>query len=81
MRGWRRWLVLALAALLVVVGVGYGVLAASTSRSQLARAIVWGESDVDDHRRARLARSGLPPRCHCDTSRVVGASTSGGGFP
>jgi hypothetical protein len=48
----RRWRLLA--ALAVVPGlaaVGYGVLAGSTSRSQLARAVVWGEPDVDDHRR------------------------------
>jgi CubicO group peptidase (beta-lactamase class C family) len=51
MGGWRRWLLVGLAALLALVGVGYGGLAASTSRSQLARAVLWGESDVDDHRR------------------------------
>jgi CubicO group peptidase (beta-lactamase class C family) len=50
MRGGRRWLLLALAALLALVGGGYA-LAVSTSRSQLARAVVWGESDVDDWRR------------------------------
>jgi CubicO group peptidase (beta-lactamase class C family) len=50
-RRWRRWLLLALAALLALVGGGYAALAASTSRSQLARAVVWGESDVDDWRR------------------------------
>jgi DNA invertase Pin-like site-specific DNA recombinase len=61
MRGWRRWLLLALAALLVLVAVGYGVLAASTSRSQLARAIVWGESDVDDHRRFPARRVAAGP--------------------
>jgi hypothetical protein len=42
---------LALAALLALVGGGYAALAASTSRSQLTRAVVWGESDVDDWRR------------------------------
>jgi CubicO group peptidase (beta-lactamase class C family) len=36
---------------LAVAGVGYAALAASTSRSQLARAILWGESDVGDHAR------------------------------
>ena len=51
MGGWRRWLLVALAALLALVAVGYGVLAASTSRSQLARAVMWGESDTEDHRR------------------------------
>lgn len=48
MRGWRRWL-LALAGLLVLIGVGYGALAASTARSQLARAVLWGESDRHDY--------------------------------
>jgi hypothetical protein len=37
----RRRLLAALAALLALVGVGYGALAASTSRSQLARAVLW----------------------------------------
>jgi CubicO group peptidase (beta-lactamase class C family) len=36
---------------LAVADVGYAALAASTSRSQLARAILWGESDVGDHAR------------------------------
>ena len=65
MRRWRRWLLLVV-GLLVLVGVGYGGLVASTSRSQLARAVVWGESDTDDWtagsrpaggRRARPVRS------------------------
>jgi CubicO group peptidase (beta-lactamase class C family) len=51
MRGWQRWLLIALAALLALVGVGYAALAASTSRSQLARAVLWGESDVHDYAR------------------------------
>jgi CubicO group peptidase (beta-lactamase class C family) len=51
MRRWRRRLLVALAALLALAGVGYGGLAALTSRSQLARAVVWGESDTEDHRR------------------------------
>jgi CubicO group peptidase (beta-lactamase class C family) len=51
MRRWRRRLLVALAALLALAGVGYGGLAASTSRSQLARAVVWGESDTGDYRR------------------------------
>jgi CubicO group peptidase (beta-lactamase class C family) len=50
-RRWRRWLLIALAALLALAGVGYGGLAASTSRSQLARAVIWGESDVHDYAR------------------------------
>ena len=51
MSRWRRWLLVALAALLALVGATYGGLVAATSRSQLARAVLWGESDVDDHRR------------------------------
>ncbi len=50
-RRWRRSLLLALAALLALVAAGYGALAASTSRSQLARAVLWGESDVGDYAR------------------------------
>jgi CubicO group peptidase (beta-lactamase class C family) len=51
LRRWRRRLLITLAALLALVGVGYGVLAASTSRFQLARAVIWGESDVRDYAR------------------------------
>jgi CubicO group peptidase (beta-lactamase class C family) len=51
MRRWRRRLLVALAALIALAGVGYGGLAALTSRSQLARAVVWGESDTGDYRR------------------------------
>ena len=63
MRRWRRWLLVALAALLALAGGGYGALAASTSRSQLARAVVWRESDVDDYRRfpARTVAAGPTP--------------------
>jgi CubicO group peptidase (beta-lactamase class C family) len=61
MRRWRRWLLLALAAVLALAGVGYGVLAASTSRSQLARAVIWGESDVEDHRRFPARRVAAGP--------------------
>jgi hypothetical protein len=52
MRVWR-WLV-------VVVGVGWVGLVAVTSRSQLARAVVRGESDTGDDRRfpARLVGAG-----------------------
>ena len=44
---------------------GWAGLVASTSRSQLARSVVWGESDVDDHRRfpARAVAAG-PYRFH-----------------
>ena len=35
----------------VLLGATYAGLVASTSRSQLARAMVWGESDVEDYRR------------------------------
>jgi CubicO group peptidase (beta-lactamase class C family) len=61
MRRWRRWLLLALVGLVVLVGVGYGGLVAATSRSQLARAIVWGESDTDDHRRFPARRVAAGP--------------------
>jgi Beta-lactamase len=47
----RRRLLVVLAVLVALAAVGYGELAVSTSRSQLARAIVWGESDVGDYRR------------------------------
>jgi CubicO group peptidase (beta-lactamase class C family) len=61
MHGWRRWLLLALAALLVLAWVGYAALAASTSRSQLARAVLWGESDVGDHARFPARRIAAGP--------------------
>jgi CubicO group peptidase (beta-lactamase class C family) len=61
MGGWRRWLLVALAALVALVAAGYGALAASTSRSQLARAVLWGESDVDDHRRFPARRVAAGP--------------------
>jgi CubicO group peptidase (beta-lactamase class C family) len=61
MRRWRRWLLLGLAVLLALAAVGYGGLVAATSRSQLARAIVWGESDVDDHRRFPARRVAAGP--------------------
>jgi hypothetical protein len=51
LRRWRRRLLLALAVLLGLVGVGYGGPGRSTSRSQLARAVLWGESDVGDYAR------------------------------
>jgi CubicO group peptidase (beta-lactamase class C family) len=60
MRRWRRWLLLVV-GLLVLVGVGYGGLVASTSRSQLARAVVWGESDTDDYRRFPARRVAAGP--------------------
>ena len=46
------------------VGTGRGDLwglAASTSRSQLARAVLWGESDVDDYRRFPARRIAAGP--------------------
>jgi hypothetical protein len=58
---WRRRLLSAQLALLVLGAMGYGVLAASTSRSQLARAVLWGESDVDDHRRFPARRVAAGP--------------------
>ena len=48
---WRRLLVLVVVAVAALAGAGWAGLVASTSRSQLARSVVWGESDVDDHRR------------------------------
>jgi Beta-lactamase len=41
--------------------VGYGVLAASTSRSQVARAVIWGESDVRDYARFPARRVATGP--------------------
>jgi hypothetical protein len=62
---WRRLLVLVVVAVAVLAGAGWAGLVASTSRSQLARSVVWGESDVDDHRRfpARAVAAG-PDRFH-----------------
>jgi CubicO group peptidase (beta-lactamase class C family) len=59
-RGTR--VLIAVAALLVLATAGYGVLDASTSRSQLARAIVWGESDVGDYARFPARRVAAGPR-------------------
>jgi CubicO group peptidase (beta-lactamase class C family) len=61
MRGWRRRLLVTLAILLVLVGGGYCALAASTSRSQFARAVIWGESDVRDHERFPARRIAAGP--------------------
>jgi CubicO group peptidase (beta-lactamase class C family) len=61
MGGWRRWLLLVVVALLALAGATYGGLAASTSRSQLARAVLWGESDVDDYRRFPARRIAAGP--------------------
>ena len=57
---WRRLLIM-LAALLALAGVGYGVLAASTSRSQVARSVIWGESDVRDYTRFPARRVAAGP--------------------
>ena len=64
MRGWRRLLV-ALVVVAALAGVAWAGLVASTSRSQLARSVVWGESDMEDHRRfpARRVAAG-PDRFH-----------------
>ena len=35
----------------LVLAAGYGIAVATTGRSGFARAIVWGDADVDDHRR------------------------------
>jgi CubicO group peptidase (beta-lactamase class C family) len=47
----RRWLLVGIAVVALLAGAGWAGLVAATSRSQLARAIVWGESDTGDHRR------------------------------
>jgi hypothetical protein len=61
MRRWRRRLLIALAALLALAGTTYGGLVAATARSQLARAMLWRESDVDDHRRFPARRIAAGP--------------------
>jgi len=61
LRRWRRRLLVMLAALLALAGVGYRVLAASTSRSQVARAVIWGESDVRDYARFPARRVAARP--------------------
>jgi CubicO group peptidase (beta-lactamase class C family) len=59
-RPWWWRLVVVAVAVAVLVGAGWAGLAAATARSQLARSIAWGESDVDDHRRfpARTVAAG-----------------------
>src|SRR5262245_6612571 len=57
----RRRLLIALAALLALGALGYGTLGASTSRSQLARAVIWGESDVGDYARFPAQRIAVGP--------------------
>jgi len=57
LRRWRRRLLITLA----LVAVGYGALATSTSRSQLARAVLWGESDVGDYARFPARRVAAGP--------------------
>jgi CubicO group peptidase (beta-lactamase class C family) len=49
------------AGVVVLAGASWSGLVASTSRSQLARAIVWGESDMDDHRRFPARRVAAGP--------------------
>jgi hypothetical protein len=61
MRRHRRRALLAVAAVLVLA-TGYGALTASTSRSQLARAIVWGESDMGDWARFPARRVVAGPK-------------------
>src|SRR5215207_4271613 len=61
MGGWRRRLLIALVALLALAGAAYGGLVAATARSQLARAVLWGESDTDDHRRFPARRVAAGP--------------------
>jgi CubicO group peptidase (beta-lactamase class C family) len=58
--GGRR-LLIALVALLALTGTIYGGLVAATARSQLARAVLWRESDVDDYRRFPARRIAAGP--------------------
>jgi CubicO group peptidase (beta-lactamase class C family) len=74
MRGWRRRLLISLVALVALAVVGYGALAASTSRSQLARAVLWGESDVGDYRRFPARRVAAGPD-RFDFQRPTGGSS------
>jgi hypothetical protein len=72
--GWR-WLLVVMAAVVVLAGAGWVGLGVATSRSQLARAVRWGESDTGDHRRfpARPVRAGperSPLRRPADGGRV-----------
>jgi CubicO group peptidase (beta-lactamase class C family) len=61
MQRWRWRLLVVVVAVAVLAGAGWAGLVASTSRSQLARAIVWGESDIDDHRRFPARRVAAGP--------------------
>jgi CubicO group peptidase (beta-lactamase class C family) len=61
MRRWRRRLLVIAGVVVVLLGAAYGGLAASTSRSQLARAVVWRESDMDDLRRFPARRVAAGP--------------------
>jgi hypothetical protein len=61
MGGRRRRLLIALVALLALAGTTYGGLVAATARSQLARAVLWRESDVDDYRRFPARRIAAGP--------------------
>jgi CubicO group peptidase (beta-lactamase class C family) len=61
MGGRRRRLLIALVALLALAGTTYGGLVAATARSQLARAVLWGESDVQDHARFPARRIAAGP--------------------
>lgn len=57
-----RRLLITLGVLVLLAAAAYGGLWASTSRSQLARAVFWGDSDVQDHLRfpARRVATGTP---------------------
>ena len=70
---WRRLLVLVVVAVAVLAGAGWAGLVMSTSRSQLARSVVWGESDVDDHRRFPARTVGAGPD-RFDFRRPAGGS-------
>jgi CubicO group peptidase (beta-lactamase class C family) len=60
-------------AVAVLAGAGWAGLVMSTSRSQLARSVVWGESDVDDHRRFPARTVGAGPD-RFDFRRPAGGS-------
>ena len=47
--------------LITLVAVGYGALAMCTARSQLARAVLWGESDGHDDARFPARRIAAGP--------------------
>jgi hypothetical protein len=57
----RRWLLVGILVVVVLAGAGWVGLVAATSWSQLARAVVWGESHVGDRRRFPARRIAAGP--------------------